>query len=110
MRRQRQTRLIGAVAMMALLAVVGATSRASADDETRKRKDVSLMIRKFVRGGLNIVTCWIEIPKNISVDWKTSDPFSATALGAAEGIWWATARFVGGFYEVFSFPFPYPDN
>ena len=96
--------------MVALLVVIGSAGRAGADDVTRKRKDISLMFRKLSRGAVNILTGWVEVPKNISLRWKETDPFSGTIMGGVEGIAWGFARTVGGFYEIFSFPFPYPDN
>jgi putative exosortase-associated protein (TIGR04073 family) len=102
--------MIAAGLVVALLIVVGSVGRAGADDSTRKRNDITLMFRKFSRGVVNILTGWVEVPKNISLRWKETDPFSGTLFGLFEGLAWAFAREVGGVYEIVSFPFPYPDN
>jgi putative exosortase-associated protein (TIGR04073 family) len=68
------------------------------------------MFRKLSRGTINILTGWVEVPKNIAIRWKDSDPFSGFIWGGIEGIGWGFARTVGGVYEVISFPFPYPDD
>ena len=107
---RRRTPMVAAVLLVALLVVIGSAGRAGADDVTRKRKDISLMLRKLGRGAVNIITGWVEVPKNIAVSWKETDPFSAFVLGGVEGIAWGFARTVAGFYEVVSFPFPYPDD
>jgi len=110
MSSRRLRPMIAVLLLVAVLGVVGSVGKAGADDATRKRKDVTLMFRKFSRGVVNIFTCWVEVPKNISLRWKETDPFSGTVFGTVEGIGWGFARFVGGLYEIFSFPFPYPDN
>lgn len=107
---RRRTPIIAAALIVTLLVVVGSATRAGADDVSRKRKDVSLMFRKLGRGTLNVLVGWVEIPKNIALRWKETDPFTALVLGGIEGTAWGFARTVGGFYEIFSFPFPYPDN
>jgi len=105
-----RTRIVAAVLVVGLLVLVGSATRAGADDVTRERKDVSLMLRKLSRGVVNVVTGWVEVPKNIAIRWKDSDPFSGVLWGSAEGIVWGFARTVGGFYEIVSFPFPYPED
>jgi len=110
MSARRRTPIIGAVLVVALLAMIGSATRAGADDVTRKRNDITLMFRKFSRGTVNILTGWVEIPKNMSLRWKETDPFSGMILGGVEGIAWTFARMIGGIYEMISFPFPYPDN
>jgi len=107
---RRRTQTVGAVLIVGLLVLLGSATRATADDTTRKRTDLTLMFRKLGRGALNVIVGWVEIPKNISLQWKETDPFSGVIVGGIEGVGWGFARTVGGFYEVFSFPFPYPDN
>jgi len=101
--------IVGAV-VVGLLVVLGSASRASADDVTRKRKDISLMFRKLGRGTMNLLTGWVEVPKGIATMWKESDPATGFVVGGISGIGWGFARTVGGLYEIFSFPFPYPED
>lgn len=107
---RRQTRMVTAVLIVGLLFVAGSVGRAVADDTTRKRKDISLMVRKFSRGVMNVLTCWVEVPKNMALRWKETDPFTGIIYGHVEGVIWMAARLIGGVYEVVSFPFPYPDD
>jgi len=110
MTSRRRTRIVGAVLVVGVLVVLGAATRAGADDTTRKRKDISLMLRKLGRGTMNVLTGWVEVPKNIALRWKESDPFTGVVWGSIEGTAWGFARTIGGFYEIVSFPFPYPDD
>jgi putative exosortase-associated protein (TIGR04073 family) len=102
--------MVTAVLIVGLLFVAGSVGRAVADDTTRKRKDISLMVRKFSRGVMNVLTCWVEVPKNMALRWKETDPFTGIIYGHVEGVIWMAARLIGGVYEVVSFPFPYPDD
>jgi putative exosortase-associated protein (TIGR04073 family) len=110
MSSRARNRILGAVLAVGLLVVLGAASQAQADDFTRNRKDISLMFHKLGRGAVNIMTGWVEVPKNIAIRWKETDPFSGTVWGGIEGIGWGIARTLGGVYEVVSFPFPYPED
>lgn len=110
MSRKMRMRIVGATLVLGLLVCVGSVSRAAADDFSRGRKDISLMFRKLGRGVMNVLTGWVEIPKNIAVRWEETDPFSAAVWGGIEGIGWGFARTVGGVYEIVSFPFPYPED
>lgn len=102
--------IVAAALLVGMTVVLGAATRADADDETRKRRDITLMFRKLGRGVTNVVTGWVEVPKNIALRWKETDPFTGVIVGGIEGIGWGCARTVGGIYEVFSFPFPYPED
>ncbi len=102
--------IVAATLIVVLAGIVGGAGRAQADDFTRKRKDISLMFRKLGRGVMNVLTGWVEVPKNIAIYWKETDPFSGTVVGTITGVGWAIARTIGGVYEIVSFPFPYPDN
>ncbi len=105
-----RTAFVGAVLIVALVVILGGATGARADDMTRKRKDISLMMRKFGRGVMNVLVGWVEVPKNIAQMWKESDPFTGVVVGGCIGVGWGFARTVGGFYEIFSFPFPYPED
>lgn len=102
--------IVGAVVIVGLLTVMGSAGRASADDLTRKRKDISLMFRKLGRGTMNLLTGWVEVPKGIATMWKETDPFTGVVVGGISGAGWGFARTMGGLYEMVSFPFPYPDD
>lgn len=101
-------RIVAAALVTGFVLAMGAATRVDAQDLGRDRRDISLMFRKLGRGTMNILTGWVEIPKNIAIRWKDSDPLSGIVWGGFEGIGWGFARTAGGFYEVVTFPFPLP--
>ena len=65
---------------------------------------------KIVRGLANIVTGWVEIPKNIYDTSVEDNLFSGLTLGLAKGIGMAIVRTGAGIYETLTFPFPIPEE
>jgi putative exosortase-associated protein (TIGR04073 family) len=100
--------MVGIALVLGLLVVLGEATVAQAQEQARDRRDISLMFRKLSRGAINVLTGWVEVPKNIAERWKQTDPFSAIVWGQIEGHAWAFARTAAGVYEVVTFPFPYP--
>jgi len=80
------------------------------EDVYRENTDIQKIFHKLGRGVVNVLTGWIEIPKNIAEEWRRTDPFTGTILGLFKGIGWGVARTFAGFYEIISFPFPVPRN
>ncbi len=80
------------------------------EDVYRENTDIEKIFHKLGRGIVNVLTGWVEIPKNIAREWRRTDPFTGTILGLIKGVGWAIARTFAGFYEVISFPFPVPRN
>ncbi|MFH1381165.1 MAG: exosortase system-associated protein, TIGR04073 family [Candidatus Omnitrophota bacterium] len=66
--------------------------------------------KKLVRGVANIVTGWVEIPKNIYDTSVEDNLFSGLTLGLAKGIGMAIVRTGAGVYETVTFPFPIPEE
>jgi putative exosortase-associated protein (TIGR04073 family) len=81
-----------------------------ADDLTRSHTDASKMMYKLGRGVTNVLTGWIEVPKNIAEKWGRMDPFSGTVIGFFSGLGWGFGRTMTGFYEVLTFPLPIPEG
>ena len=81
-----------------------------ADDLSRSKSEPASMMHKLGRGVVNFFTGWIEIPKNIAVEWKKSDPFSGFVVGTVKGFGWGWGRTLCGVYDVFTFPLPIPEN
>ena len=79
-----------------------------ADDLARSKSESANMMHKLGRGVVNVLTGWIEIPKNIAVEWKKTDPFSGFIVGALKGFGWGWGRTVSGAYDVLTFPLPVP--
>ena len=66
------------------------------------------MFRKLGRGATNIFTGWMEIPKNISKQWRAYDPFTGFFVGGVEGVAWGVGRTMVGVYDTVTFFLPIP--
>ena len=65
---------------------------------------------KLWRGISKLALGWLEIPKTISAEWRKTEPFTGTIVGAVKGTGWAVARTLTGAYEIVTFPFPLPSS
>lgn len=65
-------------------------------------------IHKLGRGAVNILTCWIELPKNLHLGMQETNPVLGVGGGILKGLGLAATRLALGAYEVISFPVPYP--
>lgn len=74
----------------------------------RQQSDTSKMMHKLGRGFVNVLTCWVEIPRGVAIQWENMDPVSGLFVGGIQGVGWGFARFASGVYEVVTFPFPVP--
>lgn len=98
------------IMLIALLLVGLFSVGAFADDISREQSTAGKFLHKLGRGITNMLTGWIEIPKNIAVNWEKTDPFTGLIVGSIKGIGWSWTRTVSGLYDVFTFPFPVPEN
>lgn len=89
--------LIIAVVMVAVLAL--ATTSYAQDPA-----------KKLGRGLANILTGWIELPKNIYDVSVEENPLAGLTIGLAKGIGMTIVRTGAGIYEVVTFPFPIPED
>lgn len=87
------------VVLLALM-IINITSACYAQD----------MTRKLGRGVGNILTGWIELPKNIYDTSMESNVFAGITLGTAKGIGMTVMRTVVGAYETVTFPVPLPED
>lgn len=67
-------------------------------------------VTKLFRGIVNAATGWIEIPKQVSLEWQDKGPARGVTVGFAKGLGWAVARSVVGAYEIITFPVPVPEG
>ncbi len=109
----RLTTRFGALAIMlglaaALTLATPQRSWAADEDIYRENSDISKMFTKLGRGLVNVLTGWIEIPKNVAKEWRQTDPFTGLIVGCIKGLGWGIGRTLAGVYEVFTFPFPIP--
>lgn len=65
-------------------------------------------IHKFGRGIVNVLTSWIEIPKQVHMGSRQDNPITGTISGLGKGIANAILRLGVGLYEAVSCPIPYP--
>lgn len=61
---------------------------------------------KLLRGTLNVIFCFVEIPSCINDEVQNLDPFTGFFKGAYDGTCKAIVRGGCGVYEVITFPFP----
>ena len=65
-------------------------------------------ILKMGRGVVNILTGWIEIPKQIHLGKQANNPVTGIGRGLFKGASLAVLRSGVGLYEAVTFPLPYP--
>ncbi len=68
------------------------------------------VLRKLGRGLANILTGWIEIPKNIYDTSVEENVGMGLTVGLAKGIGMTVVRTGAGIYETITFPFPLPED
>ena len=67
-------------------------------------------IHKVGRGVVNVLTSWIELPKNIHLGTQEDNPVLGAAWGLVRGTGLTATRLVVGAYEAITFPLPYPKD
>jgi putative exosortase-associated protein (TIGR04073 family) len=100
---------LAALAAFVLVISQGA-AYAAAGEVYRQQSQTSQMMHKLGRGVVNVLTCWVEVPRNVAIEWERTDPATGVVLGIVKGFGWGFARLATGVYEVFTFPFPVPAN
>ncbi|MBU0570760.1 MAG: exosortase system-associated protein, TIGR04073 family [Candidatus Omnitrophica bacterium] len=66
--------------------------------------------KKLGRGLANILTGWVELPKNIYDTSVEDNVLAGITMGLAKGIGMFIVRTGAGVYEVVMFPFPIPED
>ena len=67
------------------LVLSAGAAMASSDDTTRQSSDVNKMLHKAGPGVVNVLTCWVEWPRNVANEWDKTDPVTGIALGTIKG-------------------------
>ena len=67
-------------------------------------------IHKLGRGVVNLLTAWIEIPKQIHQGTLEEHPVAGAGRGAVRGVGLALLRGGVGIYEAVTFPVPCPKH
>ncbi len=65
-------------------------------------------IHKMGRGLSNLLTCWIELPKNFHLGMQEENPVLGAGWGLVKGSGLAVTRLAVGAYETAFFLVPYP--
>ncbi len=72
---------------------------------------IEKMGKKLGRGIVNIVTGWIELPKNIyDTSVETENPLMGITYGTLKGIGMTVVRTGAGAYDTVTFLFPVPQD
>jgi putative exosortase-associated protein (TIGR04073 family) len=66
--------------------------------------------KKLGRGVANILTGWVELPKNIYETSVEENVLSGLTMGLAKGVGMTIVRTGAGLYETVTFPFPIPED
>lgn len=99
-----------AAVMALLIAGVMLLAAPSHAQMERRDSDFDKMLHKLGRGIVNVLTGWMEIPKEIAEAWRETDPVTGLVVGGIKGVGYTVVRTVAGVYEIFTFPMPFPEN
>ena len=67
-------------------------------------------IHKMGRGIVNVLTGWIEVPKQMQLGSQESNPVSGVGMGLLKGAGLTLLRGGVGIFEAVTFPIPYPKD
>ena len=67
-------------------------------------------IHKMGRGVVNVLTGWIEIPKQIRLGSQGTNPVTGAGYGLLKGASLTLLRGGVGLFEALTFPIPYPKD
>lgn len=65
-------------------------------------------VHKLGRGAVNVVTSWIEIPKQLHLGAQSDNPITGVVSGLGKGVSLTVLRIGVGLYEAVTFPISYP--
>ena len=91
-------RRLGTVGVVLLVGAISNSPSAWAQDP----------IHKAGRGLTNLLTGWIEIPKQIHLGLHDHNPLTGAGMGALKGAGLTLVRAGLGLYEAATFPLSYP--
>lgn len=66
--------------------------------------------QKFFRGGVNLLTGWVEIPKRITETSQQSGAAAGLTWGLLRGLGYGFIRTTAGLYEMVTFPAAAPSG
>ena len=65
---------------------------------------------KLGRGIMNILTGWIELPKNVYETSVEENVIAGLTMGLAKGVGMTVVRIGAGVFEAVTFPLPIPED
>jgi putative exosortase-associated protein (TIGR04073 family) len=74
--------------------------------DTRDMKYYKSPAHKLGRGAINVATCWMEVPADISRVTAESNGFAGWTLGLGEGILTTFFRAASGVFDAATFALP----
>ena len=86
--------------LFVIIAILGMATQCYAQDPAKK----------LGRGLANILTGWVELPKNIYDTSVEENVLSGLTMGLAKGVGMTIVRTGAGVYEAVTFPFPIPED
>lgn len=92
-----------AIVILVVTAILSSTTTASAE----LYQDIT---HKLFRGVANILTGWIEIPKNMYDDMVEVSPWYGWLTGLFKGLGYGIARTGTGVWDTVTFLFPIPSD
>lgn len=107
MSRPFLTGLFFIISCLMFAGIAGASNYRTIDNSS-PQDIVEGMATKGVRGAANIVTGWIEIPKQIYVTGRDTGWLRGTFIGPLKGIGMTVVRTVSGVGELCTFFVAYP--
>ena len=67
-------------------------------------------IHKMGRGIVNVLTGWLELPKQIHLGLQENNPVTGVSSAVLKGAGLTVLRSSVGLYETLTFPIPYPKH
>lgn len=67
-------------------------------------------IHKMGRGAVNVLTGWLELPKQFHMGTQEQNPVAGMCWGLLKGAGLTVVRAGVGIYEAVTFPLPYPKD
>lgn len=105
-------RIFITIAVILMLFVVSAESGYANSyrtvDSSSAQDVVDAMAAKGVRGAANLLTGWVELPKQIYVTGQESDWLRGAVIGPFKGLGMTVVRTVSGAGELATFFLAYP--
>jgi putative exosortase-associated protein (TIGR04073 family) len=90
----------GFALILTMIMIVGVAGTCFAQDPAKK----------LGRGLGNILTGWVELPKNIYDTSVEENVLAGLTIGLAKGVGMTVVRTGAGVYETATFPFPLPED